>query len=470
MLLVSKENIDKNQISDLSEKTRSISETITQALIYEENAMNSNSGNENFEGRGKAHKGKTNNKQGLGYKYTQWIQEFLPAEVSIVNLKNDEGSSIIENQSIEFSDLSKEEQDIASSAQSDGKIHYTKKDTSFFESEIVVAAPLLGSDEEPVGTVILRNKGGFYTGVTSSFLFSLALSIASGMIIVFILAIYFAHKFIKPIEKINVATKQIIKEDYNVNIGVKTGDELEGLSYNIENLARRLDASKKEAEKLEAMKDDFISSMSHELKTPVTVIKSSLEALKLGVISDASEIEEYYGILYKEATELEKLIIDLLDLNILRNPRFPMKKERNNLTEILQDAVKSQKINALEKMVDLKLDIEKPYVQIECDYSRIRQMLIAIINNAIKYSDTSGAVKVSEYSEGEATIIEVRNYGHGISEEDRDKIFVAFYRNKDTKEKGFGLGLAIAKEIALQHGIEMSVESKDNETCFKLRV
>ncbi len=180
---------------------------------------------------------------------------------------------------------------------------------------------------------------------------------------------------------------------------------------------------------------------------------------------------QYHRLLHKEIGVLEKLVTDLMELNAVKNRNFPMNLREEDLISILKDAVRSQRILAEERGLEIVLDIADSYHIIECDYTRIRQMFITVINNAVKYSNPGEPVIIREFKDADKVRIRVINKDKVLNPEEAEHVFESFYRGEDTTEKGFGLGLTIAKEIADRHMIELRALSEQEEgTVFEFTI
>lgn len=216
----------------------------------------------------------------------------------------------------------------------------------------------------------------------------------------------------------------------------------------------------KEAEdalKLEKIRQDFVANVSHELKTPITVIRGSVEALKDGVITEKEKVQEYYSQILSESKYLQSMVLDLLDLSKLQNADFPMEKSEINFAYVLKDAVRSIGGIAEAKGIKINLNIKNDDLTIMGDYSRLRQMLLIILDNAVKFSSVGEKVDVS----CESGVIAIKDYGVGIAPDDLPFVFDRFRKSRNEKNKdGTGLGLAIAKQICDRHNITLTVKSE----------
>ena len=256
---------------------------------------------------------------------------------------------------------------------------------------------------------------------------------------------------------------------------MQVNDEIGNLAQTIDKLALQLFKSSKESEHFEKMRQDFIINVSHELRTPVTVIRGSMEALCDNIITEPERIDDYHHQILSESSHLQKLINDLIDLSKLQNTDFSIEKSPLSLYEIVNDASRSMKQPAGLKDIDITIKCNKNpdnYI-FEGDYFRIRQMIIIILDNAIKFSYENTPIKInigktlSENGTKEIKM-DISNKGSGIADKDINNIFERFHKSEGENNKsGMGLGLAIAKQIALRHDIKISVSSiPEKETIF----
>lgn len=321
---------------------------------------------------------------------------------------------------------------------------------------LTVGVPIKDANGKVWGAVLLHSPvegttDGIYQG-----LMILGISIILALIIVLALAILFSYFFTKPLTKMKSVAMQLAEGNYQAKCNIKQKDEVGELANVMDLLAGRLDEASKESLKLEQMRKDFVSNISHELRTPVTVIRGSLEALCDKIITDPKQIDEYHLQMLNEAKFLQRLVGDLLDLSRLQNPDFAIEKQELNLNDVISDVVRSARQIAKNKNVSINIDLKNPNLKISGDYGRLRQMFLIILDNAIKFSFENNKVDVLAKND---TII-IRDYGIGINEKDLPHIFDRFYKTHSEHNKvGTGLGLAIAKQIAERHNIELIAQN-----------
>jgi signal transduction histidine kinase len=288
----------------------------------------------------------------------------------------------------------------------------------------------------------------------------LAVSVTVALVLSIILSVLFTISFTRPLKKMKNSTVQLAAGDYTIKTGVHGQDEIGELASAIDILSEQLELAGKESEKLMKLRRDFVANISHELRTPVTVIRGSLEALCDEVVVEPTQVKEYHCQMLNESIFLQRLVNDLLDLSRLQNIDFIIEMQELNLCEVLDDVVRSARNIAETKQIKILDEKGTSPCKVVGDYGRIRQMLMIIIDNAIKFSPENSVVFISLKNRE----ISIRDHGAGISQEDLPYIFERFYKSKSEQNKnGTGLGLSIAKQIAERHHIQLSVSSSQTE-------
>lgn len=321
-----------------------------------------------------------------------------------------------------------------------------------------VTAALLLHERLSVGDAFLLDAGKAFAAALG-----IAVALVSG------LGIVFARRFLQPLVRIGETTRTLTQGDYAARTHLTRDDEIGDLANDLDALAVRLEESRERDRTAEATRRDFSAKLSHELRTPVTVLRSSLEALKDGIVQDPDTIRAYHETLYEESRQLERLIGDMLDLTALQNPHFPLDMAPLNLFAVVSDAVRSQRHAAAQKNVTFRISgpDQMPFVG---DYGRLRQMFVTILHNAVKYADAGSVIRIDLSAASEESYVRIVNVGPPIPPEALRRIFEAFHQTEASQE-GFGLGLAIAKEIAQRHGLRLSATSTvEDGTAFSFHL
>lgn len=215
------------------------------------------------------------------------------------------------------------------------------------------------------------------------------------------------------------------------------------------------------ARKLEQMRTDFVSNVTHELRTPLTSIRGFAETLLDGALEDQETARNFVEIIRREGEHLGALIEDLLDLSRIESGRMRMQPEEVHLASLVTESLAglSQKASAQGTRLEIAIPAE---LELEADPSRLAQILINLVDNALKYTPADGLVSVKAVELNEYVRVEVRDTGSGMPKADLPRIFERFYRvdkARTRKTGGTGLGLSIVKHIVEAHEGTIGVES-----------
>lgn len=343
----------------------------------------------------------------------------------------------------------------------DGEVAFSEGFSPLLEdASITVGAPVLSEEGEVIAAVLLHDYIANMQTAVRSGLSTLGISAAVALVAAVGIAVLLAKRFIQPLQKMEETTQQLAANHYEAQTGISQNDEMGSLAVNIDILADKLAEAEQASAKLDKMRKDFITSISHELRTPVTVIRGSLEALNDHVVEDPAKIEEYHQQMLTESIHLERMINDLLELSRLQNPDYQMEMSSLNFVDVVENAIRSVRYIAREKGITLTFSKELLSFMMMGDYTRLRQMLLAVMENAVKFSAEKSEIRITLTALGEGCRLAVTDNGPGIPEKDQPYIFEKFFKsNEETNKQGTGLGLAVAKQIADRHGIVLSVES-----------
>jgi two-component system phosphate regulon sensor histidine kinase PhoR len=214
------------------------------------------------------------------------------------------------------------------------------------------------------------------------------------------------------------------------------------------------------------MRQEFIANASHELRTPVTSVKVLLENLDDGAKDDPEVADEFLNDALREIDRMHELVNDLLDLAALESGRNQLQLTDFEVVKVLKDAVETVAPQAKQRDVDLVPEWPGPDVRLEADLSRVRQVLVNLVANAVKFTPSGGKVTVKAWVEGGQVRFMVSDSGIGIPSKDLPHIFDRFYRvtkGRSRLQGGSGLGLTIVKQAIDAHRGEISVESTEGK-------
>lgn len=217
----------------------------------------------------------------------------------------------------------------------------------------------------------------------------------------------------------------------------------------------------------------FISTLSHDLKNAVSVIKGYAKGLKLGVVESEADVKEFLDGIYSRAEELESVIYDVLDSAYEAQARIRIRREPVSLKEYTAELAESAKQYAENSGVTLICNINIKDAMIMIDRTKIRRVWNNLVSNGIKYLKPDGKITVSIVQEAEEVILSVRDEGIGIDDNEIGSIFNMFYRGSNVEQSGYGLGLYISKSIVEAHDSRLHVYSekgRGSEFWFSLKV
>lgn len=216
-------------------------------------------------------------------------------------------------------------------------------------------------------------------------------------------------------------------------------------------------------QRLENIRRDFVANVSHELKTPITAIKGSVETLQSGAIEEPDSATRFLDIIARQADRLNAIIEDLLALS-----RIEQDEEKagillapTTVSSVIHSALQACQVKARDKQIKLSVDCPEE-LQCQANAPLLEQALVNLIDNAIKYSNAAGEVQLAAHADADRLEITVRDFGCGIDREHLPRLFERFYRvdkARSRKQGGTGLGLAIVKHIIQAHGGEIRVDS-----------
>ena len=322
---------------------------------------------------------------------------------------------------------------------------------------LTVATPIQDRNGQIVGVVLLHSPLSGMEEAAGQGMKILLVSVGIALLLALVFSLLFTWKFTKPLSMMKKTAEKMAEGNYTVRSGVQQNDEIGELGKALDILGERLEIASQESAKLDQLRKDFIANISHELRTPVTVIRGSLEAICDKVVDTPEKIEEYHHQMLSESIFLQRLINDLLDLSRLQNHNFQIEKTPLNLCDVVQDVVRSSQHIGKKKAVTVDVKTDVKLYPFNGDYGRLRQMLMIFLDNAIKFSPLGGTVEVSLAG----NVLKVVDHGCGIADKDLPHVFERFYKTRvETNKSGTGLGLAIAKEIAERHDIKVSMISE----------
>ncbi len=345
-------------------------------------------------------------------------------------------------------------------------VAYVVEDERLDESTIVYGAILeneegsnyflyINSMLQPVDstTKILKNQLLIVT------LISLVLSFGLSLII--------SKKLSKPIERITNLSRELALGNYDIEFD--NGEYTE-----IDNLANTLNIATKELSKSEELRRDFLANVTHDLKTPLTVIKSYSELIRDISGKDDIKREKNISVIIEETDKLSKLVDDLLELTKLQAGLSQLNLEVFDLSELAENVVNRFKYFIEEQEYKIVID-KSGDTKVYADKAKIEQVIYNLINNAINYTLEDKLISIKVEEDNENVILSVTDRGQGIEQDEINYIWERYYRSGKShirEKSGSGIGLSMVKSIIIAHGGEYGVESeigKGSKFYFKIK-
>ncbi|MFJ7979993.1 ATP-binding protein [Lysinibacillus xylanilyticus] len=292
------------------------------------------------------------------------------------------------------------------------------------------------------------------------------------LLLIISVSFYYSKKIAKPLLQINNTTKKIADLDFSEMIPITTEDEIGNLSHNINTLSKtlhsyiiQLQEDIEKEKQLENTRKEFIAGVSHELKTPLSIMKSCISILEDGVASNKKDY--YFKALSKEVDKMDTLIIDMLELAKFESGTYKMEMDVFFIDEIIEYVYEQVALDITNKQLHVRKYLSK--IEVVANQNRIEQVITNFITNAIRYTPENENIIISTIEEAERVKVCVENKGTHIAPEHLEKIWDRFYRGDTSRHRskgGTGLGLAISKNILELHGVQYGVSNTEGGVLF----
>lgn len=292
------------------------------------------------------------------------------------------------------------------------------------------------------------------------------------LILIVLISFYYSKKIAKPLLQINDTTRKIAGLDFSETIPITTKDEIGDLSQNINTLSKalhtyinQLQQDIEKEKQLENTRKEFIAGVSHELKTPLSIMKSCISILEDGVASNKKDY--YFKAMSKEVDKMDMLIIDMLELAKFESGTYKMEMGVFHIDEMIDYICEQLASDITAKQLHVHKQLSK--IEVVANPHRIEQVITNFITNAIRYTPEQENIIVSTIVENERVKVCIENKGAHIVPEHLEKIWDRFYRGDTSRQRskgGTGLGLAISKNILELHDVEYGVLNTEDGVLF----
>ncbi|KPV59968.1 histidine kinase [Paenibacillus sp. A3] len=301
-----------------------------------------------------------------------------------------------------------------------------------------------------------------------------------GIVLILLLSLIFSKFVTKPLLTLNKIALRMAKLDFSAKSPIRSTDEFGSLSHSLNSLSETLDHTLKELhqaneqlradmeqkQRMEQRQKEFVSNASHELKTPLSIVKGFAEGLRDGI--SESKRERYLEVILDETGKMEDLVKDMLELTKLESKTIKLKKSRFMVSELIEDIVDKLSHHLNEKGLKV-VHMAAGEHPVYADQSKIEQVLFNILINAIRHAVPGSEITVRIESDGERLKVSIDNEGENIPKDQLDDIWERFYRaerSRNRKTGGTGLGLAIVKHILELHESRYGVTNTEKGVSF----
>ncbi|WP_057912782.1 sensor histidine kinase [Peribacillus muralis] len=333
-----------------------------------------------------------------------------------------------------------------------------------FEKNIVAAIIPLIDDDRLEGIIYTYIPVNSITDLLKEF----AVKWLAAILLFLIIAIFFTTKWLKklisPIKEIESAAHRVSEGDYDIQLQVKSHDEIGKLAQAFNDMANSIHLE-------EERKKEFLENVAHELRTPLSYVKGYTHAILDGVVKNEEEERKYLQLISREALRLQRIVGDLMDLSKVDGDSFHLCKTPIAFAQFIEDVLAKYEPIIKEKQLDLIFELD-PDPIIYGDEGRMEQILHNLIDNAIQYTNPGGSITITLIQQNEQCELSVSDTGSGIPKADLPYVMNRFYRVNKARSRfdgGSGLGLSIVKKmVEWQHG-KIEIQSKE-KTGTKVKI
>lgn len=335
--------------------------------------------------------------------------------------------------------------------------------------EPIVAAALRGQEQMRtqddwifIGVPFVRdgrNSGAVYLGqplrdvaaVLADLRWRLLISAGIALVSSALVGLFLARAIARPVRELTSAAHQLAQGNFDYSLDVRASDELG-------ELARAFRSMRSELQRTLQARTDLVSNVNHELRTPLTAIKGLVETLRDGAVEDLNTRDKFLASIEGETDRLIRLVNDLLILSRADSQALTLRRESFDLTALARECA--------DELATPRgaIIVEGAPIRIHADPDRIRQVLVNLLDNAIRYSPPGEAVRVNVSSAPDGVTVSVQDRGPGIPTPEQARVFERFYRADKSRARdagGAGLGLAIAQTLVQAHGGRIALESHE---------
>lgn len=330
------------------------------------------------------------------------------------------------------------------------------QEQSRIQNDAVVVAIPLRRDGKLIGAVHLAQPMRDVAAVLADLRARLFISAAIALVLSALVGFVLARAIARPVRELTRAANQLAQGHFDYPLDARASDELG-------ELARAFRSMSSDLQRTLQARTDLVSNVSHELRTPLTAIKGLVETLRDGAVDDLDARDKFLASIEGETDRLIRLVNDLLVLSRADSQALTLRRETFDLTALARDCADELATPRV------AIIVEGSPTQFHADHDRIRQVLINLLDNAIRYSPPGESVRVKIESSSANVMVSVQDRGPGIPIAEQARVFERFYRADKSRARepqdssGAGLGLAIAQTLIIAHGGRIALESREGQ-------
>lgn len=302
-------------------------------------------------------------------------------------------------------------------------------------------------------------------------LFTLAMPLVLAFLTPYLLSLGFFSSMNRRLRKLNVALNQVDLRSKEIELQDHAKDEISQLNKHFNEMTRRIRTQVAQIEQFENRRKLLLSNLSHDLRTPLTMILGYAETIRVGHFQDTRELQSNARIILQHSRYMDSLLNQILDVSGQGADVQNIRLAHEDLSELVRTVIADYLLIIDEKNLTLEFNIPESELVIEMDPSLIERAIRNLLDNAIRYGNEGHFLGLHLVEEEETVLITVTDKGKGVEPEDQEYIFDRFYRGSGRTGQGLGIGLSIVKDIAEAHqgSVEMSSISHV-ETAFRIRL
>ncbi|WP_026883961.1 sensor histidine kinase [Clostridium akagii] len=344
-----------------------------------------------------------------------------------------------------------------------GEISYS---TNFVDGKVTVSLsyPIEESNAK-IGIIKYNKDYSSLYGFNEKFKNIINLFATLIFVVIFIASFIFARQITKPIKKLTQASDEVSKGNFNIDIDITSKDEIGYLSSRFKMMIEKIKNDRDTIDEVQKQNKLFFDNVTHELKTPITTIMGYAQGIEDFGLKDDEFNRKGLKCIISESNRLNNLVIELLELSKASTKNFNYDFKNVNISELIKETCDEMKIKGRKYNIGIEYFV-KDELFLKADRNRLKEVLINLIDNSIKYGNVNSTINVKAYKEEKYIFIIIKDIGEGISEEFIDKIFDPFYRiskNVSSERGSSGLGMSIVKGIVEKHNGNIEIKSKLKE-------